>query len=47
VLHIPKSSVWRETLAPGKLSDEGRMRLALAMKERWTTAKKAGKQRLA
>jgi len=31
----------------GKLSDEGRKRLALAMKKRWAAAKKAGKQRLA
>jgi len=30
----------------GKLSDEGRKRLALAMKKRWAAAKKAGKQRL-
>jgi hypothetical protein len=31
----------------GKLSDEGRKRLTLAMKKRRAAAKKAGKQRLA
>ena len=33
--------------ALGDRGDEGRKRLALAMKESWAAAKKAGKQRLA